>query len=270
MPVLQQYIKPYCRRYAIWQHEQDGEQSGGARSKVNQELANMLLCGVEQTERPSSSLHSQGNDVMSFVRWRRPMPALALVAVLFLVGISQSSAYAEADDAKEHAKQLYAKARTAYNLNDYTAAMALFKQAYAEHSDPSFLFNIAQCERALGKYDDAARSYRSYLREVQNLPPQSASEIKMLISTMESAAQQQRANLPPQGAQAPRPATENTVAAVVTQPAATARRRPVYKRWWLWTAAGVVAVGVAVGIGVGVAKYAETPTASTGLGTVRF
>jgi hypothetical protein len=45
-------------------------------------------------------------------------------------------------------------------------------------------------------------------------------------------------------------------------------RKPLYKRWWLWTAVGVVAAGVAVGIAVAATRDPEhlaTETGSTGV-----
>ncbi len=47
---------------------------------------------------------------------------------------------------------------------------------------------------------------------------------------------------------------------------ARAQKRPVYKKWWLWTVVGVVAAGAAVGIGVGVTQSSSRFDAP--LGTV--
>lgn len=119
----------------------------------------------------------------------------AALVVLLTVGV------ARADTNK--AKQFYGEARTAYNLSDYARALDLFKKAYQEHPDSAFLFNIAQCERALARYDEAERSYRAYLRESPELPEQRVAEIKVLIGAMAAAAREERARLPPPGTEPP-------------------------------------------------------------------
>jgi tetratricopeptide (TPR) repeat protein len=119
-----------------------------------------------------------------------------------IVALLSATATVRADVTK--AKQLYSEGRTQYNLADYAKALDLFKRAYQEQPDPAFLFNIAQCERSLGRYDDAEKSYRAYLRESPDLPQQRVAEIKVLIGAMQAAAQQQRANLPPPGTEPPR------------------------------------------------------------------
>jgi iron complex outermembrane receptor protein len=48
-----------------------------------------------------------------------------------------------------------------------------------------------------------------------------------------------------------------TMRAAVAAPA-RASHRPLYRRWWLWTAAGAIVAGVAVGVGVGVGAQRTT------------
>jgi hypothetical protein len=47
--------------------------------------------------------------------------------------------------------------------------------------------------------------------------------------------------------------------------------KPVYKKWWFWTAVGAVAVvGLGVGLGVGLSSGPSAPSATTSNGTFRF
>ena len=49
-----------------------------------------------------------------------------------------------------------------------------FKGAYRLFREPTFLFNIAQCERQMGDYAAAASQYRAYRREAANAPNRAA------------------------------------------------------------------------------------------------
>jgi hypothetical protein len=66
-----------------------------------------------------------------------------------------------------------------------------------------------------------------------------------------------------------RPPSPAPVAAAPSplSPAATAKRTPVYKRWWPWTLLGVVVAGAAVGVAVGV-TLAPAPKFNANLGTI--
>src|SRR5581483_435073 len=69
------------------------------------------------------------------------------------------------------AKEAYKEGLLQYNLGEYEKALDKFKTAYLELPDPAFLFNIAQCQRQLGQYAAASKSYRAFLRETPNPPP---------------------------------------------------------------------------------------------------
>ena len=68
-------------------------------------------------------------------------------------------------DAKQEAKARFISGQSHYNLNEFTAALGDFKEAYRLLPDPVFLFNLGQCERQLGHLEEAIRFYRSFLRE---------------------------------------------------------------------------------------------------------
>jgi hypothetical protein len=76
------------------------------------------------------------------------------------VAVWSGAARADAPDAKAR----YMSAQNHYNLNEFAEALTDFKEAYRLHPDPAFLFNIAQCERQIGDFDEAIKFYRSYLR----------------------------------------------------------------------------------------------------------
>ncbi len=77
---------------------------------------------------------------------------------------SHSPAPSPEDAKKAEAKALYDKGNTHYNLGEYDAAVAAFKQAYAISSAPGLLFNIAQSFRLAKNYEQASHFYQTYLR----------------------------------------------------------------------------------------------------------
>jgi hypothetical protein len=56
------------------------------------------------------------------------------------------------------------------NLNEFTEALVDFKEAYRLLPDPVLLYNLGQCERQLGRLEEAIRFYRSFLREQPKAP----------------------------------------------------------------------------------------------------
>lgn len=162
---------------------------------------------------------------------------------------------AHADRAK--AKTEYEEAVRRYDLNEFPAALEHFKQAYLEYEEPTFLYNIAQCHRQLGDKQQAVLFYRSYLRKVPDAT--NADEVRQLIANLEASIARDKASAAatPTVAPSPTPATTNVQ---LTQPPPP--KSPVYKKWWLWTAVGVVVAGGAVGLGLGLSGHGE-PTLST-------
>ena len=132
--------------------------------------------------------------------------AAALVCVL--AGVTYA-------DNKEAAKQSYTEGKRQYDLGDYDAALAAFKKAYLNYEEPVFLFNIAQCYRAMGDRPGAVRSYRAFLRNWPKAP--NREQVERIVAELEAAiAQDEQAKAaPPQGTLSPKPA------AVAKAPATT-------------------------------------------------
>ncbi len=108
--------------------------------------------------------------------------ALGVVLALVVAG----SARADGGDAKAR----YMSGQSHYNLNEFSEALQDFKEAYRLHPDPAFLFNIAQCERQLGEFDEAIKFYRSYLR---NKPDASnAREVQRKIDELKGLSEAKR------------------------------------------------------------------------------
>src|SRR4051812_12663733 len=108
--------------------------------------------------------------------------AVLVCVALLLVASPQASA--APDETTRKAKSLYDNGVTDYNLGHFEDALVSFEQAYRIRHDAVFLFNIAQCQRQLARYQDAERSYRAYLRESTDLPQATRDQVQKLISDM--------------------------------------------------------------------------------------
>lgn len=197
---------------------------------------------------------------------------------------------AHADRAtSEEAQRAYQRGLKHYNLSQWQPALEAFQAAYFARPDPALLFNIGQCQRQLADYRNAANSFRAFLREQPNIGATQRAQVEALLIQMEQALQEARANQPPQGVVSPAPEPSATATTAAPAPATTTTtpaaeqtpttsdapvvgKRPLYKKWWLWTAVGgVLVVGVAVGVGVGLTASRDHYVAAPGaVSTVEF
>jgi tetratricopeptide (TPR) repeat protein len=203
-----------------------------------------------------------------------------------------------ADD-RADARAHYEKARAAYALGRYVDAAAEFEQAFTLKPDPAILYNAAQAYRLGGKKARALELYRNY-RRVYGRQAEHPAEVDKHIAELEKSLESDRraatterpapANLDASAATAmpapilterpaapmpvpaaPPPAAPTTATvSLVSQPAPAAEDAPVYRRWWFWAGAGVVAAAVVVGVALATRKSADCGTgldycANTGL-----
>ncbi len=127
----------------------------------------------------------------------RTLLCATVVALCSMALVGDS--FAQVRDDKQAAKELYREGTRLYDLNEYGKALESFKKAYLSFEEPTLLFNIAQCQRQLGQKEEAAKSYRSFLRKVPNAT--NRAEVERLIAKLEEAIEKDRQNnkLPPQG-----------------------------------------------------------------------
>jgi len=153
--------------------------------------------------------------------------ATSLLVVLIACAGSRADTQA---DARAH----YERGTTLYDIGQYRDAAREYEEAYKLHNDPALLFNIGQAYRAAHLSGDAINAYRAYLRRLPNA--RNRSDVEDHIRRLQQELDAAPATTPPP----------------TTTPAPAAEKRPLYKKWWLWTAVGAAAV-VVVGVGVGVA-----------------
>lgn len=184
----------------------------------------------------------------------RSLVRFTTAALVVMSMLLTPAVHADSNTAK--AKQLYDEGVTNYNLGHYEEALTAFEMSYRIRHDAAFLFNIAQCQRQLLRYQDAERSYRAYLRESTDIPASTRDEVQKLIADMDRAVAEEKehAKQPPTGTQPPAeaPTSHAPVAATQPQQPETIQREPEYRRSWVkdpvvWTALTVGVAGLAVG-----------------------
>lgn len=191
--------------------------------------------------------------------------AFGIVALMMAVGIGRDARCDEISDAR----RAFVSGMKHFDLGEYGPALTDFKNGYRAKEDPVFLYNIAQCYRMMKQNSDAIRYYRLYLSRAPDAS--NRGEIEARIVKLQEAADSQsaEASTPAPATTSPRPSV-TPVVPMTTATASTplpAKSTPAYKKWWLWTIVGVVAVGAGVGLGVGLTHGSTSsgtmfPTAS--------
>ena len=175
-----------------------------------------------------------------------------------------------------------AKARAAfragsqhYNLGEFQQALDSFREAYRAVEDPTFLFNIAQCERQLGHKREAIREYRAYLNNAESAQNRESVQQTIVQLQKEIDDEDQRAKAAAQAAKpavAPAPVLTPTPAptapVLVASAPPPAEHKPAYKKWWVWTVVGGIVVAGGAATAAVLLTRPSSPTAPTTLGTV--
>jgi tetratricopeptide (TPR) repeat protein len=209
----------------------------------------------------------------------------ALVATL----LSGSAVADEAQD-REEAKSHFQRGMAHFRLDEFEEAAREFLAGYRAHPDALFLLNAGQAYRLGHRPREALEYYEKYLKYGGEVPnraevKQRVAELRKLVAESNQVESRSPTNLlsppstkpaeqaPPEQKQlelmepelkpdeakppppsVPTPAV--AAAAVLAKPAAPAR--PIWKRWWLWTAvAALVVVAVGVGLAIALAPPSE-------------
>ena len=192
-------------------------------------------------------------------------PAAHLALWLFAASIAGSLTLparpAFARDAGEEAsikraQGHFKKGEKLFALGRFDDALEQYQSAFEEYPLPEFLFNIGQCHRNLGSFDEAIFSFRKYLRLKPDAENREATEELIVELEAERARQgskppRQRVSPVPGGKPEPRPTA----------------RAPVYTRWWFWT--GIVVVAGAATTAV-VLVNQDSGLPETDLGNIGF
>ena len=201
---------------------------------------------------------------------RRPTWAGVVLLATLLIAIGTARA---AEPRAEKAREHFQHGDAYFKLEKYPNALQEFEQAYLAKQDPSFLYNIAQCHRLMGNRVEAVRFYKRYVSEApaaanRGIAEKHIRDLEAALNAEEltGARPPLAAPMPPVSPIAP-PQPRNTAppppvasgsgGADTTAwnhgaggpDASQSDDRPIYAKWWFWTAAGgVVAAGILVAL----------------------
>ena len=217
---------------------------------------------------------------------KRCAGALVLLAAVAV----QAQPASETELLKKH----FEDGSKAFNLGEFKRAVEEYKAAYNLRADPVFLYNIAQAYRLDGNLQQALFFYKSYLTNSPKAPNRREVEGRIRELDRQIAEQKSVTTQPPNTTAAPsgvaneppaahpevqkveplkveppklEPPKAETAPSLVAAAPSPERETPVYKKWWLWTVVGGVAVGTALGVGLGVGLQPTAPNST--LGTTR-
>lgn len=185
----------------------------------------------------------------------RPTPVFMFLAVaLCLPGTS----------AAEEKPDRSTRARSLYEAGEYRAAAAAYEAAYKADPKPEYLYNLAQCHRQakdLQGLKKAAHALNAYLRERPEAKNRAAVEEE--IADLEERIKVLQARAPT--------AAESLNNVLLTPTAPPQESVPIYKKWWLWTAVGVVVAGaVTAAVVFTLPRELETEQGTLSPGTIKF
>ena len=173
---------------------------------------------------------------------------IRLFAILALV-LAAATAHAE-DLSMKAAKRHFDRGEKLFALGKFDDALDEYQKAFDAKPMPDFLFNIGQCYRNLGDYQQAIFSFKKYLKLEPDAPDKE--KVEKLIDELEEKQERgEGQRLVGKKEQPPPP-----------PPPQQAASTPFYKKWWFWT--GVVVVGAGAGIGTYEATKGGAPDTSLG------
>lgn len=145
-------------------------------------------------------------------------------------------------------KELVTRGEAEHKSGQYAAALESFRAAYAQHPVPLLLFNQARLLHKLGELRVAKAAYEEYLRRstAGSEEPQ-RQKARAYLEEVTRVHAEQSASLTAEQTQ-------------VFSPGPVPR--PLYKKWWFWTAIGgaaVAATAIGLGIGLGLKSSAAPP-----------
>src|SRR5262245_8481114 len=143
-----------------------------------------------------------------------------LLMVSLAIAVPARTARAD-DPATRSARRHFERGEKLFALGKFDEALEEYQTAFDAKPLPGFLYNIGQCYRNLGDYDQAIFSFKKYLKLEPEAPNKEAVE-RLIEELEEKQAQGDSQKYIRKKKEGP---------------------RPIYKKWWFWTGVGVVAVG---------------------------
>jgi tetratricopeptide (TPR) repeat protein len=168
-----------------------------------------------------------------------------LLVVCLGVAVPVRSAHAD-DPATRAARRHFERGEKLFALGKFDEALEEYQTAFDAKPLPGFLYNIGQCYRNLGDYEQAIFSFKKYLK----LEPEAANKesVERLIEELEEKKAQGDSQK-------------------FVKRSKQSEDKPVYKKWWFWTGLGLAAAGGTAAI---YATRSGSSPPATDLGNIVF
>ena len=156
----------------------------------------------------------------------------------------------------------YEQAVALFEQGRFDTALSEFQAAYAQRQMPWLLINMGRTLHRLGRPKEALEQYDLYTKAESRIDPETRQRLDKYIAQAQTQAQAQPAEAP-----AALPAVPS---GVPDKSPPRPSDKPLYKKWWFWTAigGGVAAIAV-IGIVAGVAAN-SSPGLPSGVTTITF
>jgi tetratricopeptide (TPR) repeat protein len=188
---------------------------------------------------------------------------LALVFLCFTAFAAPRAAHAE-DPAMRSAKRHYDRGEKLFALGKFDEALDEYQKAFDAKPLPGFLFNIGQCYRNLGDYDQAIFSFKKYLKLDPSAP--NKDKVDKLIEELEDKKERGEGQKLIQKPDKDKDKDKVKGPEDGEEPVRPPPHKSITSKWWFWTGLGIVAVGA----GVGTYELTKSGAPSTDLGNITF
>lgn len=187
----------------------------------------------------------------------------AFFTLTMLAPVSVSLAQGKPPEASEantkKAKEIFKEADQHFRLREFAETIPLLKEAYRLYPSSLFLYNLAQCHLELKQYEEAVSYFENFIEvdPKSKNRPQAEKYLKQAREGLAVAQEQQRAEEEAKREQERLQKMIELEKQKQNQPvvAAVDKGKPIYAKWWFWTAIGGAAVaGTGTAVGVSIAK----------------
>jgi tetratricopeptide (TPR) repeat protein len=211
--------------------------------------------------------------------WHRSLLSVLAVSVFVMLLSAPAQGAKPTAAEKRKARVLFRKGQTHYRVGEFAEALDKFTSALKLVKRPSIILNIAQCHRQLKSADKALFFYKLYQTEWERTNPNRPSpyhnevqgHITQLEAELERARSEQRAKEEEERRR--REAEEARQAEAERQQRMAAMLKgerteqttggPIYKKWWFWTALGVVVAGATTATVIALQPESASPVDGT-------
>ena len=157
-----------------------------------------------------------------------------------------------------------ARARALFDAGEFGQAAAAYEAAYQADPRPEYLYNLGQCHRQvkdLPGLEKAAHAFNAYLRERPEA--KNRAQVEEEIAELEQRIKVLRARAPTEAE-----LLKDVLLAPSEPPPDPV---PIYKKWWFWTAVGVVVAGaVTAAVVFTWPREIQTEQGTLSPGTIKF